>query len=79
MILLNDEFVRKDVHDAQIDALHKRIDDLHKRIDDLKAEINNVRDSVIRGWSIVGVILTLGAFVFTAVQFYMAVKGGQVH
>ena len=73
---MNDEFVRKDVHNVQINALNQRIDDLHRRIDDLKLEINNVRDSVIRGWTIVGVLLTLGAFVFTAVQFYSALRGG---
>jgi len=67
---MNDKYVRKDVHDVQIDALNRRIDDL-------KSEVNNVRDSVIRGWSIVGVILTLGAFVFTAVQFYMALREGR--
>ena len=73
---MSDEYVRKDVHDEQIASLHQRIDDLHRRIDDLKQEINNVRDSVIRGWTIVGVLLTLGAFVFTAIQFYLALRGG---
>lgn len=77
MILLNDEFVRKDVHDAQIASLHSRIDDLHRRIDDLKNEVNDARDSIVRGWSIFGVLITLGGFVFTAVQFYMALRGGK--
>ncbi len=67
---MNDEYVRKDVHDVQIDALNNRIDDL-------KTEINEVRNALNRGWTIVGVIASIAAFAVTAIQFYMAVKGGR--
>lgn len=83
---MNDEFVRKDVFDAEmnglrnvaavsLDALHSRLDSLEKRLDDIKDEVQEVRDPVVRNWTIVGVIAALGAFVFTAFQLYLSVKG----
>ena len=77
---MSDEFVRKDVHDAQIASLHSRIDDLHRRIDDVKNDsksaVEELRSSLARGWAIVGVIAAVAAFAITAIQFYLSLRGG---
>lgn len=67
---MNDEFIRKDVHDLQIEALHREIDFL-------RSEINEVRNALNRGWTIVGVIASIAAFAVTAIQFYMSMRGGR--
>lgn len=49
---MNDEFVRKDVHDAQIETLAVAVDDTNSRIDDLRDEIkeriSDMKDSINR-------------------------------
>ena len=70
---MNDDFVRKDVHDAQIDTLIVAINDTNSRIDDLKDRINDLHNQIVMSWTILGVLGTIGALVFAGIQWYLSV------
>ena len=78
---MNDEYVRKDVFESEIrrieDSTSLAIQGLRERIDDQKERINDLKDVIVRGWAVLGVVATIAAIIFAGVQWYVAsTKGG---
>lgn len=78
--------VSREVFDEVVKRLETRINavedtaaiaisDLHNRIDDLKDRINELQNSIVRGWTILGVLAAVCALAFAGVQWYLAAKG----
>lgn len=66
---MNDEYIRKDVYDAETDHILSLIDDTNRRFDDMKdyttERMNDIKDSVSR-------MLTVGGIVIGILQFGLA-------
>ena len=63
---MSDEFVRKDVYDAEQDIILEEIDNLRKRLDDYK-------DSTTRQTNFWGIMIAIIAFLFAGMQIGIAV------
>lgn len=69
---MNDnDFVRKDVYEAQTDNILTAVNDTNTRIDDMKERINDVKDSVNRSFTMLSVLFTVIQFGLALLLFFI--------